>query len=92
MCLSLATKNLHFILIETFVRAELQLCGTIAEVNIAYSVANTLAEVARLGTLERRSSPCQEAVLRAEDGPRRADDFSRERADILMTPRAAITL
>lgn len=68
MCLSFPTEYLHFILIETFVRAELQLCRSVAEVNIAYSVSNALAEVTRLGTFEGCTSPKEEAVLGAKDG------------------------
>lgn len=57
MSLRFATKNLHLVLIKTFIRAELELRRSVIEVDIAYSVANALAEVAGLGTLEGRSSP-----------------------------------
>lgn len=57
MCLSLTTKDLHLILIKTFVRAELKLGSAVVEVNVTHSVADTLAEVARLGTLKRSSAP-----------------------------------
>lgn len=68
MGLRLATEYLHLILIETFIRAELQLGRAIAEVDVAHSIPDALAEVASLGSLEGRSAPGQEAVLRAEDG------------------------
>lgn len=68
MCLRFATKNLHFILIKTFIGAELQLCRSVVEVNIADSIPNALAEVARLGTFEGRSSPREKAILGTENG------------------------
>jgi hypothetical protein len=68
MGLRLSTENLHFVLIKTFVGAELKLGRAIIEVDVAHSVADAFAEVASLGSLEGRSAPGQEAVLRAEDG------------------------
>lgn len=57
MCLRLATKNLHFILVETFITAELQLCSAVIEVDVADSIPDALAEVACLCTLEGCPAP-----------------------------------
>lgn len=64
--------------------------SAVVEVDIAHSVPDTLAEVASLGSFERRPSPKKEAVFGTEDGALRSDDFSRLGADVLVTPRAII--
>lgn len=75
MGLRLATEYLHLILIETFIRAELQLGRAIAEVDVAHSIPDALAEVASLGTFKGRSSPRKEAIFRAKNRPLRPDDL-----------------
>lgn len=52
MRLRFAAEDLHLILIETFVRAELQLRCAVLEINVADGVPNVLAPIARLGALE----------------------------------------
>jgi hypothetical protein len=67
MCLCFSAKNLHLVLIKTFVRAELQLCRSVVEVDVGYGVADIFAEVTRFGALKGRSTPKKEAILRAEN-------------------------
>lgn len=92
MCLSFSTEYLHLVLIETFVRAELQLSRSIAEIDVAYSVPNTFAKVARLGTFERCPSPEKKAVFRAEHRSLLSNNFSWLSTDVLVTPRTVIFL
>lgn len=52
MRLRLVAEDLHLVLIETLLRAELQLRGTILEVHIAYRVPHMLAPVTGFRLLE----------------------------------------
>lgn len=67
MCLCFPAKYLHLVLIKTFIRAELQLCRSVVEVNIGDGVADAFAEITRFGALERRPSPKKEAIFRTEN-------------------------
>lgn len=64
MCLCLIAEYLHLVLIETLLRAELQLRGTILKVHIAHRVPHMLAPVAGLGLLERCATTLRETRLR----------------------------
>lgn len=90
MCLCFPAKNLHLVLIKTFVRTELQLCRPVVEVNIGNGVADIFAEVTCFGALERSSTPKKEAIFRAENRPRWSNNLTWLGTDVLVTPRAII--
>ena len=69
MRLCFSAKNLHLVLIKTFVRAKLQLRRSVADVDIGNGISDVLAKVARLGSLEGCSTPKEETILGAKDCP-----------------------
>lgn len=75
MCLSFATKYLHFVLIKTFVRAELKLRSAIVEVDIADGIPDAFTKVTSFGTFERCTTPKKEATFRTENSSLRSNDF-----------------
>lgn len=68
MGLRFVAKNLHLVLVETLIRAELQLRHPVLEVDVADGVAHVPAPVARFGPLERGPPALRETRLRTEDG------------------------
>lgn len=64
MRLRLVAEYLHLVLVETLLRAELQLRGTVLKVHIADGVPHMLAPVAGLGLLERCAATLRETRLR----------------------------
>lgn len=81
MRLRFATEDLHFVLVQAFVRAELQLRRTVLEVHIADGVTHVFAPVARFRTLEGRAAALREtrfgAVARSV---RRCQEIGRTEA------------
>lgn len=61
-------EDLHLVLIETLLRAELQLGGAVLEVHVAHRMADVLAPVAGLGLLEGCPPALREAGLGAVAG------------------------
>lgn len=59
--LRLAAENLHLVLVQTLVRAELQLRGAVLEVHVADRVPYVLAPIAGFGALERGAATLREA-------------------------------
>lgn len=90
MGLCFPAKNLHLVLIKTFIRTELQLCRSVVEVNVRDGVADAFAEITCLCALKRRPSPEKEAIFRAEDSSSWSNNLTWLRADVLVTPRAII--
>lgn len=58
-------KYLHLVLVQAFVRAELQLRRAVQEVHVADGVPHVFAPVARFGALERGSAALRETGLGA---------------------------
>lgn len=56
MSLRFITKDLHLVLVQAFVRTELQLCDAILEVYVADGMSHMAAPVARFSPLERSSA------------------------------------
>lgn len=72
--LCLLDEDLHFVLVQAFVAAELQLRGAVLEVHITYSMADMAAPIAGLGSLEGGPSTLGETRFGAEAYPlRRAE-------------------
>lgn len=87
--LSFVAKYLHLVLIETLVRAELQLGDTVLEVHVADGMSYVAAPVASFGPLERSSTALREARFRTEDGSLRgAEDSGLPGWDTPPTPLA----
>lgn len=66
MCLCLPTEDMHLILVEALVGAELELCGSVLEVHVGDGVADVAAPVAGLGPLEGGPPRLAEAELGTE--------------------------
>uniref|UniRef100_A0A182QPV6 Uncharacterized protein n=1 Tax=Anopheles farauti TaxID=69004 RepID=A0A182QPV6_9DIPT len=66
LLIPLPKQDLHLVLVETLVRAELQLGGTVLEVDVTDGVTHVAAPVACFRPLERSPSGLGEAGLGAE--------------------------
>lgn len=61
MGLCLSAEDLHLVLVQAFVRAKLQLGGSIVKVHVADGVPNVATPIAGLGTLERGAPTLRKA-------------------------------
>lgn len=87
MRLRLVAKDLHLVLIETLLRAELQLGCPILEVHIAHRMPHMLAPVTGLCLLKRSPTTLRETRLRTVTRSIRARQIIRSiLGDRPMTP------
>lgn len=68
MGLRFSAEDVHLVLVKTFVRAELQLSGTVLKVHISNGMPDVPTPVAGLGTFEVGATGLTEAELGAKRG------------------------
>lgn len=69
MLLRLAAEDVHLVVVEALVAAELQLIVAILEVNESQGLARGVAPVTQFGLLEGRMTHLNEAALTAQRHP-----------------------